>query len=169
MRFGGISNFFRRLKLFLTSKEITMIQEPLAKLEYHFPGITVLVPEQKGDQIVKVNNDPLPDNIPDQQDQPENFKLIRYIANITLFSSTSNDPVLTFDPPIEIRVGYTIKDIMASNCDYKQLKLAYWDGSQWVIFRELTHEYHILPPETGLVAEAKISSWVGDPPIGWGM
>lgn len=147
-----------------------MIQEPLAKLEYHFPGITVLVPQQKGDQIVKVINGSLPDNIPDQQDQPEKFKLIRYIANIALFSKTGiEDPVQTFDPPIEIRAGYSINDIMTSNCDYKQLKLAFWDGTKWVIFKESTHEYHILPPDTGLVAEAKIWSWVGDPPIGWGM
>jgi hypothetical protein len=141
--------------------------QPLDKEEYHFPGITVLVPRQTGDQIVEVTNEPIPDNIPVET---AHFRLIRYIANIALFRETGNkDPVLTFNPPIEIRVGYNLDDVMSSNCDLHQLKLAYWDGSQWVIFREATHDYHILPPGTAQVAEARIGSWVGDPPIAWGM
>ena len=141
--------------------------ETLYKVEYHFPGITILVPKQIGDQIVEVTNGPFPDNIPDQ---PGHFSLIRYIANLALFTETGRkDPVLTFNPPIEIRVSYHLDDVMKSNCDLHQLKLAYWDGKAWVILRESTHDYHILPPGTAQVAEARIGSWVGDPPIAWGM
>jgi hypothetical protein len=57
---------------------------------------------------------------------------------------------------------------MESNCDFKQLQLAYWDGSHWVIISDPPHEYHILPPSTGQIAEARIWSWVGDPPLAWG-
>jgi hypothetical protein len=57
---------------------------------------------------------------------------------------------------------------MESKCDIQQLKLAFWDGSQWVILSDASHEYYILPPSTGQIAEAKIWSWTGDPPLAWG-
>jgi hypothetical protein len=148
-----------------------MLKEPFAKIPYHFPGITVLVPKQCENDIVAIEKGSLvPNNIPIRT---KNFTLIRYIANIVLLTKTDYDmgkmnPVKTFDPPIEIRVGYNFDDIMKSNCEIKNLKLAYWDGDQWVIISNPSHGYHILPPSTGKVAEARIWSWVGDPPLAWG-
>jgi len=149
-----------------------MFKEPLVKVPYHFPGISVLVSRKSGDdEIVAIDKGSLvPDHIPMITD---NFRLIRYIGNIVLLRRADYEagkiiPVQTFDPPIEFRVGYNFHDIMKSNGDHQQLKLAYWDGHEWVIFNESTHEYYILPPSTGQVAEAKIWSWVGDPMVAWG-
>ena len=148
-----------------------MRKEPLVKVPYHFPGITVLVPKQNKYDIVAIDKGYLfPNNIPIKTDY---FTLIRHIANIVLLTKKDYDegnmnPVKTFDPPIEIRVGYNFSDAMESNCDFKQLQLAYWDGSHWVIISDPPHEYQILPPSTGQIAEARIWSWVGDPPLAWG-
>ena len=141
--------------------------EPVGKQAFHYPGITVLVPEQS--EIVAVfEGSDIPKDVPMKT---EDFTVIRVIANITMYyrkDVARSDPVKTFDLPIEIRVGYNLSDLMESNCDVKQLKLAYWDGSRWVIISDAKHEYQILPPSTGQVAEAKIWSWVGDPPVVWG-
>jgi hypothetical protein len=151
-----------------------MNKEPLAKVEYHFPGITVLTPLQNGEppyEIVAVNRGSLiPDYIPVET---PNFNWIRHIANIAVLKKVDYEagrmiPVQEFNPPIGIRVAYNFHDTMRTNGDIYQLRLAYWDGSQWVIFNEPTHDYHILPPSTGMVAEARIWSWVGDPMVAWG-
>ena len=146
--------------------------EPIVKELYHFPGITVIVPKQTENDIVAINQGTLiPGNIPMGTDY---FTPIRHITNFVLYNKTDyqkggRTPVKKFDPPIEIRVGYNFYDIMESNCDIKQLKLAYWDGSQWkIISDDPLCEYHILPPSTGQVAEAKIWFWEGDPLVVWG-
>lgn len=149
-----------------------MFQEPLVKAPHHFPGITILIPKQRDNEIVAVVKGSLiPDKIPSKT---ENFTLIRHVANIVLLTRSDYDrglmnPVKSFDPPVEIRVGYHFQDVMKSNGDFRKLVLAYWDGSQWVALSEKDNEFTILPPETAQVAEAKIWSWVGDPPIAWGM
>jgi hypothetical protein len=167
-----VVSFFNHGQVFFNQKkETSMLKDPLVKVPYHFPGITVLVPGQPGGELVAVNKGSLiPDHIPVVTPY---FRWIRHIANIVLLRRADYEegimnPVQTFDPPIEFHVGYNFHDIMKSNGDYLQLKLAYWDGREWVIFNEPTHEYHILPPSTGQVAGAKIWSWVGDPMVAWG-
>jgi hypothetical protein len=142
------------------------------KKAYHFPGLTVLIPEQIGYEIVPVNFPELPPGeIPEKTDQ---FTLIRFIANIGFFFREHVDeeyfeePVLEFDPPIELRVTYNIADLNQIYCDIHQLILAYWDMEQWVIISDPSHEYQILPYTTAQVAEVKIWSWAADPTIGWG-
>ena len=144
----------------------------MKKNPYHFPGISVIIPEQRDaeDEIVAVNlGIPLPEHIP-QQDK--NFSMIRLIANIGLFYKSDiarHEPIKKeFDPPIEIRVGYNFADVMRCGSALENLKLAYWDQDKWVIISIPEFEYQILPPSTGQVAEAKIKTWTGDPPIGWG-
>ena len=148
-----------------------MIIEPSDKVPYHFPGITILVPKQKEFDIVAVDKGTLiPDKIPWKTDS---FTLIRLIGNIVLIKKADYDQgkvniVKTFDPPVEIRVGYSSFDVIQSRGDPQKLKLAYWDGDRWVILNNKSHEYQILPPSTAQVAEAKIWSWAGDPPLAWG-
>jgi hypothetical protein len=142
------------------------------KTRCHFPGITILLPLQGEKEIVAVDKGSIPENIPDQ---PDIFIQIRRIANIALYYKEDvhhQDPVTTFNPPIEVRVGYNFYDVVQSHFDVNQLKLAYWDGSQncWVIISDPAKDfdYLILPPDTGQVAEFKIWSWTGDPPLAWG-
>ncbi len=151
-----------------------MEHDVIIKEAYHFSGITILVPRQRNQEsnIIPVNR---PELIPDEIfEKRDDFNLIRVIANIALFRREDLDhenfeePVQTFDPPIEIRVNYNLDDVIQADCDIEQLKLAYWDGKDWVLISDEDHEYQILPASTAPVAEAKIWSWIGDPPIIWG-
>jgi hypothetical protein len=144
------------------------------KVAYHFPGITVIVPDQpNGIKLVAIDKG----TIPDINKNMDGFELIRCIANIALlteedYKSGNLDSgfVTHFHRPIEFRVGYNFQDVMESQDDIHRLKVGYWDSntSQWVIVSNAIHEYQILPPDTGQVAEFKIRSWSGDPPIAWG-
>lgn len=137
----------------------------ISKKSYHFQGITVFVPE-------KLNVIPIEEKIPDRINQEtEIFQMIRLVGNIAFYDPEDKErtrPIKMFDPPIELRIGYNIEDVMKNMCDLDSLKLAYWDGSDWVIISDPAYDYHILPPSTGLVAEVKIRDWAGDPPIAWG-
>lgn len=149
-----------------------MRKDVIIKKAYHFPGISVLVPNQIGQtsEIIPIDL-PIPDDIPDKT---ENFTLIRFIANIALFhiehleNKYYDEPVQEFYPPIEFRVSYNLTDVSKTNCDIHQLKLAYWNLIEWVIISDPSHEYQILPHSTAQVAEAKIWSWLGDPTLAWG-
>jgi hypothetical protein len=146
------------------------LTDPIVKKPFPFPGITVLVPTIGENEIVAIDKGSIPEVIPNQ---PPIFTRIRYIANIALYYKADVDhlhPITDFDPPIEIRVGYTIHDVMHSGCNIENLKLAYWDGSQWVVMNhDPMYEFLILRPDTAQVAEARIRHWAGDPPIAWGM
>jgi len=146
----------------------------MKKIPYSFPGITVFVPQQveeKGEIVAIDQKALIPKDLPRKTD---NFRLIRVVANIVLYSKRDDDqydeakPIKKFNPPLEIRVGYTLEDVVENKGNFKKLKLAYWNGNKWVIISNTEHEYHILPPDTGQVAEVKIKDWVGDPPIAWG-
>ncbi len=134
---------------------------------YDFPGITVLVPKQS--ELVAVDKGSFaPNKI---QPVTKSFTMIRQIANIVFYKKADvgqTEPVTEFEPPVEIRVGYTLYDVIKTKGNIKKLKLAYWDGSAWVIISNAAHDYHILPPSTAEVAEARIRHWAGDPPIAWG-
>lgn len=137
----------------------------MKKKPHHFRGITVFVPEV-------LNLIPVEKAIP-ARIKPGNtpFQVIRLVGNIVFYDrddQAQTHPIQKFNPPIELRVGYKTEDIMQNNGHLDSLKLAYWDGNDWVIISDPAHEYQILPPSTGQVAEVKISEWVGDPPIAWG-
>lgn len=143
----------------------------ISKEIYHFPGISILVPDQIESDIEIV-----PINLPIRF--PKGFEdlIIRPIANIALFrwdhieEEYYDEPVQEFNPPIELRVSYNFYDICQVGCNLENLNLYYWDmeRKEWVLISDLSHEYQILPPSTAQVAEAKIWSWVGDPTIAWG-
>jgi len=146
----------------------------IIKRAYHFPGLSVIVPDQIGRDIAIIPvdlTDRMPEDIPEET---ENFSVIRYIANIALFRRDHveekyyDEPIQEFNPPIEFRVKYFLEDVMRANCDIHQLKLAYWDMEKWVIISHPAFEYQILPPSTAQVAEVKIWSWVGDPAVAIG-
>ena len=146
----------------------------IIKRAYHFPGLSVIVPDQIGRDIGIMPVD-LIDRMPeDIFEVTKNFTLSRYIANLALFrvdhveEKYYEEPIQEFDPPIEIRVGYTEEDVTKAEGDIHNLKLAYWDMEKWVIISDPAHEYQILPPSTAQIAEAKIWSWVGDPAVAIG-
>ena len=143
----------------------------MKKDAFHFPGISIIVPKQlayEGDIIAINRGIPRPGDIPRKTDK---FTLVRLIANVCLYDVKDiqlSYPIEAFNPPIEIKVGYNFTDTSECKNDPKRLKLAYWDGNDWIIISDAKHEYQILPPSTAQIAEVKIKKWAGDPPIGWG-
>jgi hypothetical protein len=141
------------------------------KVAHHFHGITVLVPKERDNEIAVID---MGSYIPHtMRPKTDDFTVIRHIANIVLADKASYEkgrlePIMTFNLPIEIRVAYNYYDVMQCDCDINQLKLAFWNGEKWVILSDAAHEYQILPPGTAQVAEAKIWTWAGDPPLAWG-
>jgi hypothetical protein len=155
----------------LSTKELAM-----KKIPYSFPGITVIVPQQEkytGDVVAIDKGIPNRDEIIHQQKEGV-FHATRFIANIVLYEKRDDgrydlsEPIKHFNPPIELRVGYEIFDIVeAGGKNQEALKLAYWNGVEWVLISDPAYDYMILPPNTGQIAEAKIDHWAGDPPIAW--
>jgi hypothetical protein len=154
-----------------TEEEVDMEREFVEKKAFHDEGISVIVPKQNihGELIVVFDHDI--ESIPEFQEE-NGFELIRVIANVTLYELEDDqyeNPIMAFDPPIEIRVAYDLSEVEFAG-EFQNLKLAYWDHKRekWVILSEPKYEYQILPPSTGQIAEAKIWDWVGDPPIAVG-
>jgi hypothetical protein len=145
-----------------------MIRKAIEKIPFHFTDISVLIPVANG-MVASDKGLPFPNAI----EGSVGFNLIRHIANIVILTNEDYEnqvmsPVTDFEQPIELRVAYRNSDLAKCNWDPDQLKLAYWDGGNWVIISDAEHEYQILPDTTGMVAEAKIWHWVGDPPLAWG-
>ena len=142
----------------------------MSKKAYHFHGITVLVPPQNsGIDIIPIDKGINP---VDWFYKTKDFKVIRPIANIALVTPPTPDnppppPVPPFDPPVEFRVNYNFLDVFKSGGDIDALKLAYWDGSAWIPISDSYHDYNIMPPSTGQIAEVVIREWPEDPPIAW--
>jgi hypothetical protein len=131
---------------------------------FDFPGLSVIVPD---DLVADIK--PLPPSLPDSK----GFKVIRPVANVAIYEFNDvkeTRPIMTFTRRIEIYVQYT--DVELNDPEIKRdvgkLKLAFWDGSKWVVFKKWKHSFRILPPGTGNIGLAKVSKWAGDPPIAWG-
>ncbi len=98
-----------------------------------------------------------------------NFTPIRLLVNVAVVDYNNLNSVITsFDPPIELELNYT-SGVLGENAPIGEaLKLAYWDGSTWVVFTKIDNDYTLLQSATGGVAKLKIYSWAGDPPMAWG-
>ncbi len=96
------------------------------------------------------------------------FKPIRAVANIAVINKDTGQYVTDFDPPIKLDVGYITQDLFEAALVARNLKLAYWDGTTWVLFDPVANNFSLLPPSTGAIGEVYISNWIGDPPVAWG-
>jgi hypothetical protein len=136
---------------------------------YDFPhlytGISVIVPDQGGWVKVIVKDLP-PANLPGT----ESFTPIRVLANIAVTEYDDESKILTtFNPPIELAAAYLSQDLHQAARHNRPLKLAYWDGVQWVVFTPEEHHFVLLAPTTGAIGKVTISGWAGDPPVAWGV
>ena len=136
----------------------------MSKRAFHFPGVSVLVPEVDEYENIAVR---MIEEITDCEEDQEDFSVIRYIGNIDLFPECDSEKPPKFHQPIELRVRYTTYDEREAKY-YTKLKLAYWDGNTWVIISDDAHEYIIFPPSTARFAELKLLPWLGDPTLAWG-
>ena len=75
-----------------------------------------------------------------------------------------------FDPPLEMKIRYTAADYEFANQEGKPLRLAFWDGDEWVPFTPEKHQFKLYPnavPSSGGYATVAIRKW-GDPSSAWG-
>lgn len=93
------------------------------------------------------------------------FRLGRYVMNLELAKPDASD----IKPPAQIWIALTQEDLARAQSSDK-LKMAYWNGGQWVVFSDTKHHFHTVEPETegGYgYAVAELSRW-GDPPLAIG-
>jgi hypothetical protein len=90
------------------------------------------------------------------------FELTRPVINFHVAEDDGTTLVHRFSPPMVLRVGITQAELdLVAEGD--ELKLAYWDGSRWVVFTKEEHQFE-LHSEWAI---ALIRHW-GDPGVGWG-
>ena len=138
---------------------------PQGRRQYEFPGITVTIPDQG--HWVKAINKPVPPL--SQMPGNDEFRPIRVVTNVAIVDYNDESKILSaFDPPIQLDVKYATQDLFEASRVSRAIKLAYWNGSTWVVFTASDNQYQLHPPTTGNVGEVTIQSWIGDPPIAWG-
>ena len=143
----------------------------LDKKEFHFlgMGLSVFIPDQHGVILPVVLSDDILGEIPGST---EEFTVIRYIGNLTIFRINTDEmailtePLRQFDPPIELRIRFTQIDL--DETYGADLELAYWNMEEWVIISDEKHQFTIKEYDTHFVASVKIWNWTGDPTIAWG-
>jgi hypothetical protein len=94
------------------------------------------------------------------------FQPARLVANIALEDETSPGEYLSqLDEPFELRIRYTPADMKQAKSG---LKLAFWDGTEWVVFTKEKHNFELQPDsQGGGYGVVQLSRW-GDPNIAWG-
>ncbi|MGD2158168.1 MAG: hypothetical protein PVG14_12175 [Anaerolineales bacterium] len=94
------------------------------------------------------------------------FTLIREVVNIGFFKkSRPNVYEKSITPAIKLRVKYKQADMNEAKSRGQPLKLAWWNGKDWVIFT-CKKSYSNSQNWSGHF-DTEISDW-GDPPIAWG-
>lgn len=132
-------------------------------------GATVTVPEQKDKIKVKIEKLPK-DSLDKMKPKEGGFKPGRVVLNFQIIEADEPAKVLTtFDPPFELRVRYTRADEKRAQDAGVPLELAFWNGSEWVVFTAEKHQFKLEADSQGSGGHgtAMISDW-GDPNVGWG-
>ncbi len=126
-------------------------------------GVTVTVPDTgKRIRAVKL---PL-DRLESMPAKPGGFTPTRLVANIALEDESNPGAYLSqLDKPFEMRFRYTSDDVKQTKTG---LKLAFWDGNEWVVFTKDKHSFELQPDsQGGGYGVVQLSRW-GDPNIAWG-
>lgn len=131
-------------------------------------GVAVTVPQQ--DRRIKVVKLPL-GQADKMVGKPGGFQSDRLVINFALEDEDNPGVYLEeFEPPFELRVRYTRGDLEKAQKAGKELRLAFWDGTQWVVFTREKHQFELQASsqgDGGGYGIVRISHW-GDPNIGWG-
>ena len=129
-------------------------------------GVAVSVPE--GAKRIRAVKLPL-DKLDAMPAKPGVFTPTRLVANIALEDENSPGVYLSqFDEPFEMRVRYTPADLKKAQEAKSELKLAFWDGKEWVVFTKKKHNFELQSDnQGGGYGVVQLSRW-GDPNISWG-
>jgi len=154
-----------------------MDEETATKKPYHLPDMSVIVTNTESYRIKAIAVDRIDITKLTGTETPP-FTPIRLIANLAIVPEalaledyTPESALRSFEYPIKFHVSYNIQDLFDCAIEGKKLKLAYWNGTKWVLISDDENdafEYRILPPSTAQVAEFTVSDWNGDPPLAWG-
>jgi hypothetical protein len=127
--------------------------------------VTIVIPDHGGRRVgVRKLSMPALSSLPAQS----NFRPFRLVINFEFFDLDQPDQVVTsFDPEVSIYISYDINDLYRASLVSRPLKLAFWNGTQWVPFTSQKHKFELVHPATGTVGSINITAW-NDPPIGWG-
>lgn len=130
-------------------------------VERHFVleggDVWVTVPAQDVDGTLEIQSLDLPAEMPGT---PTVFEPCDIRINFQVLKD--GGLVERFSPPMVLRVAITDK-ARARAAETGQLRLAYWDGVQWVPFTKEKHLFHL----TSKHGIAVIRDW-GDPAVAWG-
>ncbi len=141
-----------------------MTTPPEGQIVFNVPGLTITVPDQG--YPIEVVRKGLPELV--KMPGTAQFKPIRAVANVAVKDLRNGNYVTHFEPPIKLDVGYITQDLFEAALVARNLKLAYWDGTTWVLFNLPENNFSLLPPSTGAIGEVYVHDWVGDPPVAWG-
>lgn len=123
-------------------------------------NVVVTVPTQAVRRVLSiVLLDPDPNELPAT---PNVFEPTRRVINFEVRESDGEALVQKFSPPMVLQVGIGEDELGLVAAGY-ELKLAYWDGSRWVVF---TKEEHQLEFHSDF-AIVLVRHW-GDATVGWG-
>jgi len=132
-------------------------------------GATVIVPDQP--KKMRAAKRPL-GKLEEMKSKTGVFKPWRLVFNFEMEDEENpGEYVSEFDEPIELRIRYTRGDIEKAEKASKQLRIGYWDGSDWVVFSEEKHRLMQVADsdaQSGGELVVQLSSW-SDPPIGIGI
>lgn len=137
----------------------------MPKKSFPIDEVEIDIPAQPGKRA-KAKKFPLGSDYPSSP----GFSPTRLVINLGVVDADQEDAVIEyFDPPIKLTIRYKKSDYEDAR---EQLKLAFWDGKQWVPFEKEKHGYTLIEdidgkPENGGKAVVTLSNW-GDPPIAWG-
>jgi hypothetical protein len=132
-------------------------------VEKHFEdkGVWVVVPTQaraRPLRIVELDDS----DLADMPATPNVFGPDRVVISFQVEEEGNGCPVDGFSPPMVLMVEFAEQDLDLVKQGH-ELKLAFWDGSRWVVF---TKEKHQLEMHSRF-AIALIRHW-GDPTVGAG-
>jgi hypothetical protein len=101
---------------------------------------------------------------------PGGFQPHRVVINVALEDEDNPGEFMeAIDMPFELSIRYTRGDLERAQREGGALRLAFWDGSQWVVFTPEKHSFELQPSAQGDggYGVVRISRW-GDPNVSWG-
>ncbi len=138
------------------------------RFDFTDEGAAVIVPGQG--KKLRVAKRPL-GNLEDMKSKSGKFNPWRLVFNFEMEDEDNPGTFIhEFESPIELRIRYTRGDLQKAEKAGKQLRIGFWDGSDWVVFSEDKHllkQVEDSDSQSGGELVVQLSSW-SDPPIGIG-
>ena len=138
------------------------------KFDFSDEGVSLDIPEQ-GKKLRPVKRPT--GKLEDMKSKPGGFTPWRLVINFEMEEEDNPGSYISeFEKPLELRIRYTRADHERAEKDGKPLRMAYWDGSDWVVFTAEKHQFKRVPAadaKSGGELVVSLSKWA-DPTIAVG-